>query len=667
MSIFNNLFPNGISKKDLIIAVAGITLIAGSIYILLNYEVMTSEKSSQNIAILISRNNVVSHKHASDVSFKESAQGTGFQASDEVFIGENSQAKIQFINSKTEIIAPSGTLLRIEEGKEGENVAVIDGLAQFIIQKGKKLTVELQGKRIEMQADNESAKINTFIEDGQIKLKSISGQASMISEKKKTKMENNVAIVAKKNESPKLKIKELIVTAPKNLDKSNILSGIPFDWQGPSKIEVDLSKTEDFSTVIASAKFENSPKRWFPFVRAGDYFLKIKTESQDKIVPIHLFFEIGEGKIEPSENENLTLTPKQAVTFKWPTIGDNNVSFHLKNGNHEEVSNDINGNEYSFNGLLGRNIEWTIFKKNDLGKNIPILGPNHFTITFNGKFNVKSTLKEQTTIFTWTGGQPGERFKASITNEEDSSFSFHKELSSPELAFQTEKVGKFNLILDSLDYPRADKTEYTFYMQTTIGTWSESNQKMIEAIDPPLKLALECKTLLKPKQKFPLEIAIERAQGESIVRKMFVQGEKFAIELKKFGTYCFRLTPPEEMSYLTPSEKHCIEFKQAPLFSPIVKPTDMIMRYAKIKGLDAYVITLPEIKNSVRYEVEIYKDNKASELIFSAKSARPVINWVSKRSGIFYVRYRVVDIKNRASQYSELSRIMFPISPLDAW
>jgi len=586
MSFFSHFFPNSFSTSDKLIASSAIFVCSLSLYVLLNSDFAQNDSSLDKVALLIEKTNNVTHKRSKSVSFQNSEQGASFENDDEVFVGENSEAKIQFIKSKTEVIAPSRTLLRIGDGKKGEKIAVKDGLAQFIIQKGKKLTVELNGQTNEFEATDESQKVEIILDkNGELKLKTLSGQEEFSARNKIqptviTHMDNpeedeNSSLpeqaTNKENAPIKKESKEFNLISPKEWDKFNPSSGILFSWQGSKKIDISISKTQDFAAIIDTISFETSPKRWPLKLDSGDYFLKIKSEGKEKIVTINLASEIAEKKISPSSNENMLISPNDSINFKWPKLAQNDVILFIKNHENKELKIKVSGNEYSLEKPKGKKFEWAILKESEEGKSTIILGPFHFTISYNGKINLLHKRKENSHFFTWNSLSE-ERFKIIITNSEDSNYVFTKDLSTPELNFQTEKAGSFNVILESIDYPREKKTEYSFDIDTIIGTWKENGQNTIETNSLPYKLILECKTQVKSNLKFPLEISIERPNEKIIIKKIDVYGERFGIDLTKFATYCFRLLPPQNTTYLSPSKKYCIELKAIQNSSPLAKP-----------------------------------------------------------------------------------------------
>ena len=650
-------FLSNFTKKDKVISLIAISLSLVSIVSLLSLDFFEKDSTTHGIALFLEKNNDIRYKSEHGVSFRNASDDIALQSGDKVFIGEKSSAKIQFLKSKTEILATGPTLLSVAENTNGDETAVVDGLAQFIIQKNKTLTIELQGKKFELQTENESAAINSYIENGQVMLKATSGNATLVTDnKKKIKLETNAAIVLKVSASlGAISSLPLKLISPKNDETLPLLSGILLTWEGPTQATVSISKSQHFDLIQDTSSLENSPKTWFPKVGPGIYFLKIKTGTQEQIVKISLEYKIPAGQIFPSEGERVVLDPKQSFTFRWQEIGESII--FIKNESAQEIRQVVTNNEFTTDLLRGKNIVWSLFKKSKEGQDLLIVGPNHFLLAFNGSYIIKSIVKNESLLFTWNGF-PDERFTVVITKEDDPHFILNKEVTSPELSFKSKKSGKFKLSLTSIDYPRATKTEYPFSTTTTIGTWDDDNFKNFEIATPPSKLILRFKTQLGPLQKFPLEISFEGIHGKKEVKTKVAQGMKHAFELNKAGNYCFRLLPPPEINSYTPSSKHCVQAKHAQSSAAVIENGNL--KTIEDKSLEAYKLRIPAIENAAKYEFEIFSDINGEVKVFTKSSPKATLTWVSKRGEFFYARYRVFDEKNIPSKFSEI----FQVRPL---
>ena len=383
------VFLSNFTKKDKIISLVAISLSLVSIVSLLSLDFFEKGSTAQGIALFIEKNNDVRYKSENGVSYRSALDDITLQSGDKVFIGENSSAKIQFLKSKTEIFATSSTLLSVAENTNGDETTVIDGLAQFIIQKNKTLTIELQGKKFALQTENQLAAISSYIENGQVMLKATSGNATLITDnKKKIKLEINSPIVVKVSGPLKATSSlPLKLISPKDNDILPLLSGIQLAWEGHPQGTVSISKSEHFDPIQDTLSLGNSPITWFPKVGPGIYFLKINSGTQEKIIRISLDYKIPTGQIFPAEGEKVMLNPKQPFTFKWPASGESII--RIKNESGQEIRQVVTQNEFTTDSLKGKNIEWSLFKKSDEGQDILIIGPNRFTLTFNGSYIIK--------------------------------------------------------------------------------------------------------------------------------------------------------------------------------------------------------------------------------------------------------------------------------------
>jgi hypothetical protein len=77
---------------------------------------------SKTIARLESYSNNVRYKEVGSVSFYDVIKNEDFQNKDEIFTGENSIAVVRFLNSNTILKIPSSSLIKVEDGDNGESI-----------------------------------------------------------------------------------------------------------------------------------------------------------------------------------------------------------------------------------------------------------------------------------------------------------------------------------------------------------------------------------------------------------------------------------------------------------------------------------------------------------------------------------------------------------------
>jgi hypothetical protein len=121
------------------------------------------------------------------------------------------------------------------------------------------------------------------------------------------------------------------------------------------------------------------------------------------------------------------------------------------------------------------------------------------------------------------------------------------------------------------------------------------------------------------------------------------------------------------MEFSSKSEEFCFNYIAAPTFDHTKLGHDTVMERMVHNGVDSYKIEVKKIPEAKKYHLEIYKDKENTELVYKVVSSEPVFYWVSAKSGIYFMHYRVLDKKNRWSEFSPNSRLIFPISPLSEW
>lgn len=87
-----------------------------------------------------------------------------------------------------------------------------------------------------------------------------------------------------------------------------------------------------------------------------------------------------------------------------------------------------------------------------------------------------------------------------------------------------------------------------------------------------------------------------------------------------------------------------------------------VMKYDS-KNL-CYRVKLPYYVTANKYFIEIYRDVKMTKIVREIWSNNSSFCWRSNRDGKYFFRYKYVNYWGSGSKYSDISEIVFPISPL---
>lgn len=220
--------------------------------------------------------------------------------------------------------------------------------------------------------------------------------------------------------------------------------------------------------------------------------------------------------------------------------------------------------------------------------------------------------------------------------------------------------------IESLDYPRIQKSEFSYDVNSTILSWDPMLKTELKSTEENEEIVLKYNRNVEFGSNANLQIKYKPIKGNSL-EKTLKLGSADKIKLIGFGQYCFKGVLDLPMEHYTDSENYCLNFVQLPVFPFIPKAKDSVLSYVKHNGLDSYKLEVPNINKAVKYYIEICSDSAGKKIVYTASSGTPVFFWTANHSGLFFLKYRVYDSKDRESDFSPLSKLIFPISPLSDW
>ncbi|MFG1521131.1 hypothetical protein [Halobacteriovorax sp. ZH2_bin.1] len=154
-------------------------------------------------------------------------------------------------------------------------------------------------------------------------------------------------------------------------------------------------------------------------------------------------------------------------------------------------------------------------------------------------------------------------------------------------------------------------------------------------------------------------IEVFNSKGELINREI-VDQHSFDFKENQIGHYKIKISHFENDQLVSFGEKNFI--LNPPENSKPKQLNKYVMKYNS-KG-KCYRVDLPDYKTAKKYYIEIYRDNKMKRIIREIWSDRSEFCWQSSRDGRYFFRYKYIDFWGGRSQYSGISEVIFPISPM---
>ena len=678
MQFLESLLPAHFTRLNRIIFFLSILFSLLSFVALLNISPNDEDATRTLLATLAEEEQFVTRKFSNSLSFNEVSKGENLYNGDTIVTGENSKAKIVFLKSKNILNIPQKGLVKIEEGESGENVEIQKGLAEFIIQKDQKLNI-IQGteRLVITSTSNSDGKGKLFYEKNKLIVQVDSGQVN-ISDSKGNAQKINEAETASVSLADKVvtKIVTAMLTSPMNEDKIDVWEGINLVWGFKGPIEVNLSKSQDFSQELIKITAPTSPHQWDPTLTPGKYFLKVRAvdprAKEEQPIALNIVSAHSISTFTPAHEAEVTLTPGSELKLTWNQVPTEKYKVIVEDQSGKKTDHTISSNEFIIDNVKDSKITWSVAPLLKSGEYLENNIKNVVNIKFEGQNKIQSPTPNQNykfgkdkVNFAWTS-LPKENVTLKIIDSEgtvvlDKTFQGQKTELSPKAP------GQYKMELTSKDYPGVTPATVNFNVQAPAAIWTSKEKVEIESIDEENKTVdLKFETQSKSLTDLELDVFSDELLKNKI-RTEKISSKTIKFSVKNFGNYCVRVRGQENNPIWIPSESKCIVYLQQTPFDIIQVPKNLIMKHVDVNGVDSYSFEVPAVKRADIYEVQVFKDLAGKNLVYTDRSPSTVFKWPSKKAGVYFYRYRVFDSKKRTSEYSGTAKLVFPISPLSDW
>jgi hypothetical protein len=670
MGKFRAFFPEHFSKADYIGILSGFAISLIAFYALINVKLQNKTNTKIAIAHIEKFSNNVRYKDSGSVSFFEVTKNEVLQNKDEIFTGENSNATVRFVNSNNLIKIPSSSLVKIEEGTQGETIEIKDGVIDIVMAKDQAINLKVNGVEHQIIANQTPNTIKAYFSAGELHLISKNSAIKVKSEKAEFKVKENSDAVFKGEEVVKATGFNLLTPGPG--DTFNEASNIKVTTNLKAKYDITISKNADFSNNIHSGNYEGNSFNISPLSEEGEYYLKVSDSKNTRIVPISYAFKYKIEDIHPANGEQITIAPLEKITLRWKKLAVPSYKITYKNHTEKEITSIVTNNELIIDNLKGPLLNWKVSPEINHNKYSHIIQNNEVKINYSGSVELLDPPQKNNFVqnsepikLNWKT-IPDEIYKLKFLDLINNKILSEKYLKNGPYILPTNSRGHFKAEISAIDYPGLGKAEYQYEVASPILIWNPELPKEFKSSDENLEIYIKYKERLNLINVSNLNIKYTPIKGQ-LIEKNIPLGNFNKIKLIGFGHYCFsgKLIKPIDM-YID-SDDYCFNLNFIPPFEALPKAKDTILKLQKSAEGKTYLATVPAITKAKTYQFEIYSDKLATNLIFNTTSQSPSFSWKTERAGIFYLKYKVFDDKNRASEYSPVSKIIFPISPLSKW
>jgi hypothetical protein len=671
MNLIDTFFPERFSRKDKFGVVLLVLSSAISFTALWIVRPPSRENNNSPIAKILFTTNKVKYKASGSVSFYEVFKGKLLHSDDEVFTGENSVASIQFIKSKNKLKVPSSSLVKIEDSANGETVEVKQGVVDILVTKDESVQLMVNGKKNTITSDKSASVVKAYYSAGELHLLT---------------KDRGVRVTNEQNEEKAIGVNKdsaLVDRLGKNKNLFNVIQPLPGEKIEPNhgiKIKLDqslnykikLSKNLEFTNPVAELSFEGKEYVLDFSLEEGTYYLKIEYLKTIKIIPVNIVSKFKISNFEPANDSIVTISTKDSVLLKWSPVEVKSYKVTIHDSTGEEKSIVVHEPFYEILSPKGEWIEWSIAPEISEKKYSNVKKKLKFNLKYSGKIelinegsliiNKSLELKHDIKVLANNEDNFLARFKNKITKKEF----IKKILKNKTINLAELENGSYSLVVSSVNYPSLVSSVVEFSVVSKIATWNKEMLKTYQSKDDNMSLVLKINSSIDSWEKLKLELSFKSPEGKAINEIISLNKLK-TLKLIGFGNYCLTIIPPKEMEFSTKSEVYCFNFVAAPTFDHSKTGHDTVMERIVHGGVDSYKIEVKKMPDAKKYHLEIFKDKENTELVYKVDSSEPIFYWVSAKSGIYYMRYSVLDSKNRMSEFSPSSRLIFPISPLSEW
>lgn len=669
------------SKADRILV--GVSLLSSLLVLvyMLQPDDGSSRKDLKHLADLTSSEFKVRRKYSGAISWAYINKGAALFNQDEIFNDNQTPAKISFLNSKSSIILPPKSLIAIEEDHEKITLVIKEGKAELTLGKNETMNVQ-SGEKILNVTSSVDSKVTFTNTSGELSVSTTAGDI-VVHDKDKVKSvsvkKDQILNVPSNPAAKELAVTRFKILSPVNGDEFDLYkNGFVAKLSQSLKGTMLVSKDSSFEKPVLTKQLQNDSEMDLSELKEGSYFLKVISGKETSDVrSFKVFYNPIFTPQSPLDGETLTLGPgNEAIKLTWEKqpVGTTTEIEVLNNTSETDKKplqfNVTNGDNFlKLTGIIGEQFSWrakTLFRD----KATPFSNLNSIKLDFGRpiileKEWISKMSSSDANIVKWNKVSEGEKFNISLIPGIDPVSSKNKALEkiTAEHSINLERLrrGKYNFKISSITYPGKNNTlQKELVVYSPVFEWDKAPRiTSFGAIDPEIKLNLKLNAIdsnqitmqatLNKKKEFPIALAADHS-----------------VLLKEFGSYCIKGKGRAEAFFEDTSE-YCFEFKELPPFSTIAKPQDQVMKYTKNKknNLDAYKLHASPVARAIKYEFHVYRDDQGKKEVYKNDSSSPEIEWMSNRSGVYYFRYKVYDSKGRASEFSPMSRIIFPISPID--
>jgi hypothetical protein len=362
--------------------------------------------------------------------------------------------------------------------------------------------------------------------------------------------------------------------------------------------------------------------------------------------------------ILPPHEKDLVLPIGGELNIKWVSkkSGSNNLTI-IRSGEVIVSTNRVESfynledpydGKYTLkisNGIKGDSIDFNLSHRGDL----------HFTNAINDY----NKIEDGPILIKWNNLSNAEYVVSVIDNEgkvvikDTTRYNY--------FSFLPINKGIYKINVSLIMYPYINITSAPFSVNRKIVQWRDVKDREIISQSARYNLAEDFIILSGD------EGILSVTSGKEDLRNGKLTDGNASIDILKNGLYCFKVLPKFRDKNLYDSSEKCTRVSFPPPFDDKLPTSNLVLKRRYLNKQEDYILELPAIKNAIKYEISIFRNNYDLSPVLKKYSDGPMVRLDVRQEGIFYFTYRTFDKDNRSSNESAKRKLIFPISPFANW
>jgi hypothetical protein len=652
-------------KTKYILAILGSLLFSTiNIYLFINYNPNFKTRSAPVMAKLNLKKNDVKRKLSDSLSWSRPNLGEELFKGDEIFTGEESIAIIYLTKEKIQLTLSPNSLVKVEYNEKKPLIEIKKGEAEIAGPNKIDLDLKTEGQILKVNAD-ENSNFKITNSGNSVGIKSLTGNISINNSKIIPKIINTFNKQTgqiKADTRPEIKnpTEDQIIFQ----EKKNVFPNVKHN-SNTERIVFEIAQDKYFEKIISTQLMESPTP--LNNLAVGDYYIRI--QSQDKLgTPIH--FQVKNNilfkNLTPIDNSKLLIQRGRSLHFSWTSfdgVSTKIIITHLES--NQSYSLNTENSSIDFIPKLDGTYKWKLEGKYKNFEIRPGL-ENHFSLNFEQMSNLLEPIQNKIPLptkrqlnFAWNGW-PKEIFNLKIINKSTNTEVINENNENTKYIWNNIQPGDYVFILTPQVFlsEKEKSFSFPFIVQKPLLTWK--NITKIESMDQNPIYLIPIKEILYKSESY-----FDVFYNKRPISSRLLLTTKSKIQLTKDGIYCIKPYLKNKNDYFFDPDPLCFSYKYVDPFPDIPKASDQILTLNELQDHNSYVLKCPIVKRAKSYHFIISKDKEGQFVIYDKKSNSNELTWKTNRSGVYYLKYKAIDDAGRISTASPISKLIFPISPLD--